>query len=342
MNECASCSGTDTSAAVPDRTSIRGCSRASGVTRGITSPFSRRNRSGATTWGSRHRAAGRRRTAARLRPRPLRRLRRPTRPGLHASRARTVGGDQRRRHPWGLPPADVVFTNDVLLGGPVGDRRVVRAVRCQRARLRARVLDARQRGAVGVGGRRRWVARATFVGSEHIRTVVADVCGHTTNVIEVPPGVDIDEWAPELTAGGRCRTRRGGVARCAESSATPRSDFPTTATRSASGASASPGPPVVVYFGQADRAEGCARPHRRRFGKPGRAGRRGRSARGERGGGRSPGAVLSGTGTPGRLPAVSDPCSSSCPVGSAFLLGRPRWSARPMVAGVIAGPLYPV
>jgi glycosyltransferase involved in cell wall biosynthesis len=40
-------------------------------------------------------------------------------------------------------------------------------------------------------------ARATFVGSEHIRAVLADVCGHTSDVIEVPPGVDIDEWVPE-------------------------------------------------------------------------------------------------------------------------------------------------
>jgi glycosyltransferase involved in cell wall biosynthesis len=40
-------------------------------------------------------------------------------------------------------------------------------------------------------------ARATFVGSEHIRAVLADVCGHTERVIEVPPGVDIDEWVPE-------------------------------------------------------------------------------------------------------------------------------------------------
>jgi glycosyltransferase involved in cell wall biosynthesis len=40
-------------------------------------------------------------------------------------------------------------------------------------------------------------ARATYVGSEHIRCVLAEVCGHTDDVIEVPPGVDIDEWAPE-------------------------------------------------------------------------------------------------------------------------------------------------
>ena len=73
-----------------------------------------------------------------------------------------------------------------------------RAVRGQGARLRARVLDARECRAVGSGARRRWRrATATYVGSEHIRTVLDEVCGHTERVFEVPPGVDIDEWAPE-------------------------------------------------------------------------------------------------------------------------------------------------
>jgi glycosyltransferase involved in cell wall biosynthesis len=40
-------------------------------------------------------------------------------------------------------------------------------------------------------------ARATFVGSGHIRTVLEEVCGHVHDVVEVPPGVDGDEWAPE-------------------------------------------------------------------------------------------------------------------------------------------------
>ena len=52
-------------------------------------------------------------------------------------------------------PADLVFANHVLLGGPVGAASGC-AVRGQGARLRARVLDARQRGArrVGEGGAR--------------------------------------------------------------------------------------------------------------------------------------------------------------------------------------------
>ena len=40
-------------------------------------------------------------------------------------------------------------------------------------------------------------ARATFVGSEHIRTVLAEVCGTVERVHEVPPGVDVEVWVPE-------------------------------------------------------------------------------------------------------------------------------------------------
>jgi glycosyltransferase involved in cell wall biosynthesis len=40
-------------------------------------------------------------------------------------------------------------------------------------------------------------ASATFVGSEHIRTVLADVCGPVERVHEVPPGVDVELWTPE-------------------------------------------------------------------------------------------------------------------------------------------------
>ena len=37
-------------------------------------------------------------------------------------------------------------------------------------------------------------ADATYVGSEHIREVLADVVGHTDRVFNVPPGVDIDRF----------------------------------------------------------------------------------------------------------------------------------------------------
>jgi glycosyltransferase involved in cell wall biosynthesis len=39
-------------------------------------------------------------------------------------------------------------------------------------------------------------AQAVYVGSDHIRRVLEDVVGHVDHVHEVPPGVDVDEFAP--------------------------------------------------------------------------------------------------------------------------------------------------
>ncbi len=95
-----------------------------------------------------------------------------------------------------LLPADVVFTNHVLLGGPVGAATGAPfAVKAHGSELEYAMrgnaeLSAWGREALGA-------ARATFVGSAHIRAVVAEVCGHTDRVVEVPPGVDVEEWAPQ-------------------------------------------------------------------------------------------------------------------------------------------------
>ncbi len=93
-------------------------------------------------------------------------------------------------------PADVVFTNHVLLGGPVGAAAGAPfAVKAHGSELEYSMRGNPELSAWGAEALAR--ARATFVGSEHIRTVLREVCGHTERVIEVPPGVDIDEWAPE-------------------------------------------------------------------------------------------------------------------------------------------------
>lgn len=95
-----------------------------------------------------------------------------------------------------LLPADLVFTNHVLLGGPVGAATGSPfAVKAHGSELEYSMrgnAELSAWGAEALAG-----ARATYVGSEHIRAVLADVCGHTENVIEVPPGVDIEEWTPE-------------------------------------------------------------------------------------------------------------------------------------------------
>ncbi len=94
-----------------------------------------------------------------------------------------------------LLPADVVFTNHVLLGGPVGVAAGAPfAVKAHGSELEYSMRGNRELSEWGAEALAD--AQATFVGSEHIRTVLAEVCGHTERVFEVPPGVDIDEWAP--------------------------------------------------------------------------------------------------------------------------------------------------
>ncbi len=95
-----------------------------------------------------------------------------------------------------LLPADVVFANHVLLGGPVGAATAAPfAVKAHGSELEYSMRGNAELSAWGADALAE--ARATFVGSAHIRTVLAEVCGHTQHVIEVPPGVDIDEWKPE-------------------------------------------------------------------------------------------------------------------------------------------------
>jgi glycosyltransferase involved in cell wall biosynthesis len=93
-------------------------------------------------------------------------------------------------------PAELVFTNHVLLGGPVGQASGARyAVKAHGSELEYSMrgrpeLEEWGRGALGD-------AAAVFVGSAHIRQVLEEVCGHVERVHEVPPGVDVDEWRPE-------------------------------------------------------------------------------------------------------------------------------------------------
>ena len=95
-----------------------------------------------------------------------------------------------------LLPADLVFCNHVLLGGPVGAASGARyAVKAHGSELEYAMRgnpELERWGRESLRG-----ASATFVGSEHIRTVLAEVCGTVERVHEVPPGVDVAEWVPE-------------------------------------------------------------------------------------------------------------------------------------------------
>ena len=92
-------------------------------------------------------------------------------------------------------PADVVFANHVLLGGPVGAATGAPfAVKVHGSELEYSmrgdtVLQAWGREALRT-------ARAVYVGSEHIREALEQVVGHVDRVHEVPPGVDVDEFRP--------------------------------------------------------------------------------------------------------------------------------------------------
>jgi glycosyltransferase involved in cell wall biosynthesis len=95
-----------------------------------------------------------------------------------------------------LGPADLVFTNHVLLGAPVGAASGFPfAVKAHGSELE---YSMRGNEDLSAWGRETLAeAPAVFVGSAHIRHVLEDVVGHVERVHEVPPGVDLGEFRPE-------------------------------------------------------------------------------------------------------------------------------------------------
>jgi len=95
-----------------------------------------------------------------------------------------------------LLPADLVFANHVLPGGAIGAAGgAPYAVKAHGSEL-----EYSMRGNPELAAWGREVlepARAVFVGSAHIRTVLEEVVGHVERVHEVPPGVDVDEFRPQ-------------------------------------------------------------------------------------------------------------------------------------------------
>jgi glycosyltransferase involved in cell wall biosynthesis len=92
-------------------------------------------------------------------------------------------------------PADLIFVNHVLLGGPVGAASGSRYI----VKAHGSELEYSMRGNAELsawGGEALADAAATIVGSAHIREVVRDVCGIVDRVHEVPPGVDVELWKP--------------------------------------------------------------------------------------------------------------------------------------------------
>jgi glycosyltransferase involved in cell wall biosynthesis len=94
-----------------------------------------------------------------------------------------------------LLPADLVFANHVLLGGPVGAASGARyAVKAHGSELEYSMRDSPELQAWGRESLAR--AGAVFVGSQHIRRVLQEVVGQVERVYEVPPGVDVAEFRP--------------------------------------------------------------------------------------------------------------------------------------------------
>jgi glycosyltransferase involved in cell wall biosynthesis len=95
-----------------------------------------------------------------------------------------------------LAPADFVFANHVLLGGPVGKASgLPYAVKAHGSELE---YSMRGNDELSTWGRETLAdAAVVYVGSKHIREVLEEVVGHVDRVHEVPPGVDTEEFRPE-------------------------------------------------------------------------------------------------------------------------------------------------
>ncbi len=94
------------------------------------------------------------------------------------------------------PAPDLIVAGHVILGGPV-------AARCgapYAVLAHGSELEYSMRGNAELsawGARSLEDARAVIVGTEHIRSVLEEVCGPVQRVHAVPPGVDIEEWVPQ-------------------------------------------------------------------------------------------------------------------------------------------------
>jgi glycosyltransferase involved in cell wall biosynthesis len=93
-------------------------------------------------------------------------------------------------------PADLVFTNHVLLGAPVG--AAVGEPFTVKAHGSELEYSMRGNAELTAWGKETLAsAAAVVVGSEHIREVLGEVVGHVERVYEVPPGVDVELFQPE-------------------------------------------------------------------------------------------------------------------------------------------------
>jgi glycosyltransferase involved in cell wall biosynthesis len=145
-------------------------------------------------------------------------------------------------------PADLVFANHVVMGGPVaaaaGARYAVKAHGSELEYALRGTPELAELGRSSLAG-----AEAVFVGSGHIRGVLQDVVGHVDRVHEVPPGVDVEEFHPEA----RDVALRELLAECAQDPPNPgkaNERLPDEGNAERLAAWFEQGEPTVVYFGK--------------------------------------------------------------------------------------------
>ena len=151
-------------------------------------------------------------------------------------------------------PADLVFTNHVLLGGAVG----AAAGAPFAVKAHGSELEYSLRGNAELASWAREVlerAQAVFVGSEHIRDVVEDVVGRVERVHVVPPGVDVEEWRPRP----RDEALAGLIAEATSDPPNPENAderLPDEGNAERLAAFLADDAPTVVYFGKLLRNKG--------------------------------------------------------------------------------------
>jgi glycosyltransferase involved in cell wall biosynthesis len=153
-----------------------------------------------------------------------------------------------------LGPADLVFTNHVLMGGAVG----AALGEPYRVKAHGSELEYSMRGRPELeawGRESLAAAEAVYVGSEHIRNVLDEVVGHVDRVVEVPPGVDVDEFTPQPRAEALAEL----VAECAADAPNPGNAEERLPDEGNAGRLAeflADEAPTVVYFGKLIRNKG--------------------------------------------------------------------------------------
>ena len=151
-------------------------------------------------------------------------------------------------------PADLVFANHVLMGGPVGAATGTRfAVKVHGSELEYAIRGRPELAALSRESLTR--AAAIYAGSTHVRRALTDICGPLSRVHVVPPGVDVDRWRPrpraEALAGLLAEARRDQPG-----TSGPRERLPDDGYAERLAAFLADDEPTVLYFGKLTRNKG--------------------------------------------------------------------------------------